>query len=318
MFQFHKNLRQILLIFLSTLIISNANANNYPDGYPECWKDSENPINTSVVPLDINKNNMGQTNDLFLPQNSKIGHKFFLVDFTSPLKKAQVDWIKQRIFGNAVVKTTPPYWRVSYLRIDDTPVQSQEIAYSHGRMKTGKNSKFVGEKVNSGCEGLKQIQTAFQAWSGINKSFENVFLKNYETEANRSLIFEYLFHILREPSMDFTREYPERELVIVSDLMQHSKRFSFYKHCKTDLSLKKPNKCRTFEKLLKKTKVKNYINDRKPSSESLKNLKVTILYINHEYETREGLSSSLVTLWEDLFAHLGIDNYEIVKQLAIN
>ena len=41
-------------------------------------------------------------------------------------------------------------------------------------------------------------------------------------------------------------------------------------------------------------------------------------YINHEYETREGLSSSLVTLWEDLFAHLGIDNYEIVKQLAIN
>ena len=52
--------------------------------------------------------------------------------------------------------------------------------------------------------------------------------------------------------------------------------------------------------------------------ESLKNLKVTILYINHEYETREGLSSSLVSLWEDLFAHLGIDNYEIVKQLAIN
>ena len=55
MFQFHKNLRQILLIFLSTLIISNANANNYPEGYPECWKDSENPINTSVVPLDVNK-----------------------------------------------------------------------------------------------------------------------------------------------------------------------------------------------------------------------------------------------------------------------
>ena len=60
MFQFHKNLRQILLIFLSTLIISNANANNYPEGYPECWKDSENPINTSVVPLDINKKIWGK------------------------------------------------------------------------------------------------------------------------------------------------------------------------------------------------------------------------------------------------------------------
>ena len=103
----------------------------------------------------------------------------------------------------------------------------------------------------------------------------NKFLKDYETEANRSLIFEYLFHILREPSTDFTSEYPKRELVIVSDLMQHSKRFSFYSHCKTELS-NVPNKCRSFKNLLKKTKVKNYIDDRKPKAETLKNLKVTI------------------------------------------
>ena len=63
--------------------------------------------------------------------------------------------------------------------------------------------------------------------------------------------------------------------------------------------------------------VKKYIEDRKPKIESLKNLKVTVLYINHDYETRPGLSSSLVDLWEELFEFMGIENYEIIKQLAI-
>ena len=75
---------------------------------------------------------------------------------------------------------------------------------------------------------------------------------------------------------------------------------------------------RSFENLLKKSKVKNYIDDRKPKAETLKNLKVTILYINHDYETRDGLSSSLVALWEDLFKYIGVSNYEIIKQLDID
>ena len=80
------------------------------------------------------------------------------------------------------------------------------------------------------------------------------------------------------------------------------------------------NKIRNFEKLLKKKKVRNYINDRKPSEESLKNLKVTILYINHDYETRDGLSSSLLNLWANLFEHIGIEfdvKKDVVKQLDI-
>ena len=98
--------------------------------------------------------------------------------------------------------------------------------------------------------------------------------------------------------------------------MQHSDRFSFYRHCKTITSTV-PDKCRSFESLLKKPGIKDYINDRKPNKETLKNLKVTILYINHDYETKDGLSSSLLELWEDLFKHIGIENYEVVKQLDI-
>ena len=295
----------IFLITLSVLLINFSHADKLPVGYPECWQDTKNPIILNL-----------ESPNQFCPLNSKLGHKFFLVDFTSPLKQPQIDWISGRIFGNALVKETAPYHKISYMKIDNTAPQSQEISYSKCRFKTGNKSKFAGEETNTGCEGQKQIGEVYTAWTALTNEFENKFLVN-KKEGKRSLIFEYLFHVLREAKTDFTSEYPERELVIVSDLMQHSDRFSFYRHCKTDLSLKKPNKCKSFEKLLKNKKVKNYIDDRKPKKDTLSNLKVTILYINHDYETRDGLSSTLVALWEDLFKYIGITNYEIVKQLDI-
>ena len=316
-----RKLNTLLISLLSFLLICNVVfAEKFPQGYPECWKDTKNPINTDFAVIDLTKNNLGQPNSIFCPINSKVGHKFFLVDFTSPLKEAQVAWISDRIFKDSLVKDTPPYHKVSYMIIDDTAPQSQEIAYSQCRFKTGNKSKFSGEETNDGCEGHKQITDHFAAWLDLNTQFENVLLGKKYKESKRTLLIEYLFHVLREPVTDFTSEYPERELVIVSDLMQHSKRFSFYSHCKIGV-VDRPNKCRSFESLLKKKigaeTVEIYLRDRMPKKETLKNLKVTVLYINHDYETRSGLSSSLVELWEKLFKFMGIDNYEIIKQLAI-
>ena len=296
----------LLVSFLVSffLVINLAHAKKFPVGYPECWKDTKNPIILSI-----------KSPDQFCPLNSKLGHKFFLVDFTSPLKKPQIDWISGRIFGNALVKETPPYHKISYMKIDNTAPQSQVISYSKCRFKTGNKSKFEGEQTNTGCEGEKQIAEVYTAWTSLTNKFEKEFLNLNNKKSDNSLIFEYLFHVLRETKTDFTTEYPERELIIVSDLMQHSDRFSFYRHCKINSTV--PNKCRSFEKLLKNKKVKNYIDDRKPKKETLTNLKVTILYINHDYETRDGLSSSLVTLWKDLFKYIGVENYEIIKQLDI-
>ena len=296
----------VSFLVLFFLVVNLAHAKKFPVGYPECWQDTKNPIILNI-----------KSPDQFCPLNSKLGHKFFLVDFTSPLKEPQIDWISGRIFGNALVKETPPYHKISYMKIDNTAPQSQVISYSKCRFKTGNKSKFEGEQTNTGCEGEKQIAEVYTAWTSLTNKFENEFLNLDNKKSDNSLIFEYLFHVLREAKTDFTSEYPERELIIVSDLMQHSDRFSFYRYCKTNLELKKPNKCGTFEELLKNKKVKNYIDDRKPKKETLTNLKVTILYINHDYETRDGLSSSLVALWEDLFKYIGVENYEIIKQLDI-
>ena len=109
----------ILFLLPFFLCLNSAQAKDYPAGYPECWLDKKNPII-----LTFNDPNQ------FCPLNTRLGHKFFLVDFTSPLKKPQIDWISGRIFGNALVKETPPYHKISYMKIDDTAPQSQKISYS--------------------------------------------------------------------------------------------------------------------------------------------------------------------------------------------
>ena len=40
-----------LLIFFTTIVY----AAKFPDGYPKCWKDAENPVNDNVVELDETK-----------------------------------------------------------------------------------------------------------------------------------------------------------------------------------------------------------------------------------------------------------------------
>ena len=108
-----------------------------------------------------------------------------MVDFTSPLKQAQVDWIKGRIFGQSLIKNTPPYYKISYMKIDDTPPQSQIIDYSKCRFKTGNKSKFPGEETNSGCEGDKYVKEIFSAWIALIDKFKNQFLTFDTPEENR-------------------------------------------------------------------------------------------------------------------------------------
>ncbi len=61
----------------------------------------------------------------------------------------------------------------------------------------------------------------------------------------------------------------------------------------------------------------NYINRTKPTKEMLKNLKVTVLFMNHSYQTRKDLYISLENLWKELFNYIGIKNFEIIPQIDI-
>tara|TARA_B100000965_G_scaffold382569_1_gene381035 strand:- start:1095 stop:2006 length:912 start_codon:yes stop_codon:yes gene_type:complete len=298
-------IKLLLKTFIIFFIFLNSNGYSLisePKGYPKC------------VNSDVNKSD-------FCPLEAKLGHTLILVDFTSRWQKPQIDWVKGRIFGEALISGIPPYNRISYLKIDNTPPHSQKYVYSKCRFKTGTKTKFEGDKVNSKCEGSDFISNIYKAWrSQIDEVEKNFFPKN--EEADQSLIYEYIIHVLRELSADFGSDYQKRELIIVSDLMQYSERVNFFKHCKSASEKLKPknkqkaDKCGTFEKLMKNEKsFANYIERTKPNQEMLKNLKVKVLFINHSYQTRQDLYITLEQLWIDMFKYIGINDYEIIPQI---
>ena len=290
-----------LFVFLSWSFILSAAS--LPDGFPKCY-------NSDVRQSD------------YCPLSAKLGHKIFLVDFTSRWKEPQIKWVKGRIFGDGLINDTPPYHKISYLKIDDLPPHSQEFVYSKCRFKKGTESqKYPGENVNKKCEGVDIVKNIFKTWNKqINELESDFFPKN--GEAKQSLIYEYIIHTLRETSSDFGSDYKERELVIVSDLMQYSKRVNFFKHCKSakmklkPKSKQKSDKCQNFAKLLKKEKsFANYIERTKPTPEMVKNLKVKVLFLNHSYQAEQDLYITLEKLWLDMFNYMGIKNVEIVPQI---
>ena len=306
MFSKIKNFYILLFIFLFWPL--TLNSASLPDGFPKCYNS------------DIDKSN-------FCPLSAKLGHKIFLVDFTSKWKEPQIKWVKGRIFGDGLIADTPPYHKISYLKIDNTPPHSQEFIYSKCRFKRGTESKkFPGDKVNKKCEGIDQVKKIYSDWENQINSMSKDFFPINE-EADQSLIYEYIIHILRESSADFGNDYNERELIIVSDLMQFSKRVNFFKHCKSPAMKLKPkkiqkaDKCQDFAKLLKKEKsFANYIERTKPSSETVKNLKIKVLFMNHSYEAEQDLYITLEKLWLEMFSFMGIDNdnVEIVPQIDFN
>ena len=209
----------IIFLFVLTSVVFSL-----PKGYPKC------------VNSDVNTSN-------YCPLESKLGHKLILVDFTSRWDDAQIKWIKGRIFGDALISITPPYHRISFLKIDGTPPHSQKYVYSKCRFKTGKKTKFEGDKVNKKCEGLDFIQNIHKTWRKQINEVEMSFFDGNEA-ANQSLIYEYIIHVLREYNADFGSDYQTRELIIVSDLMQYSERVNFFKHCMTASEWQKPPKKR--------------------------------------------------------------------------
>ena len=287
MLQKFRNIFLLLILSIVLIVPVQSAEADFVDGYPLCWRSDTNHEN-------------------FCPININLGHKLFLVDFTSRWEPKQVDWIKGRIFGKTITRNTPPYHKITYIKLEETDAESQKVVYSKCRFKTGnKSKKYPGEEYNDDCESIEIVKQAHQAWQSSLKKVEETFFDSHIKDSKQSLIIEYIANILREPKFDFAGDYPERKLIIVSDLMQMSDRINFYKFCKSAASLKKPDKCQSFQKLLKKPDVKFYLDSIKPKN--VENLKVEIIFMNHSYQTKCKLGKTLIPLWVDLFKYWDIN-----------
>ena len=236
-------------------------------------------------------------------------HVMIVVDRTTKLAEEQIEWISDRLFNEKFVKNFPPFTKFSLIFADNSSVQLQELQFSKCRPKTGKKSKkFKGDKYSSD-ENEMLVISKFNRF--LNGNDSNIgFLNLRETiglseKAENTFVLETFIRVLTDPSLDFSKDdYTKRTLIIASDLMQHSDKFSFYKWCRQSQKNKVFNGCGTFEKLIgNNTTIADYINNTKPSR-NLENLEINLMYLNFD-ETHRAIDTSLLQLWADYFSHIG-------------
>ena len=133
-------LKKTIYFFLFLLIFPIFSNTSYsleiPKGYPECFKEDTN----------------WKTN--WCPIEAKLGHRLFLVDFTSELQPDQKAFIKSSAFGLGLIEETKPYHKISFVRIDHKSASEQKPFFFSCRMKTGIGDfKETLEGQNSICEG---------------------------------------------------------------------------------------------------------------------------------------------------------------------
>ena len=71
----------------------------------------------------------------------KYGHVIVVIDLTSDLQKAQIDFIKGQVFSKEFYTNYYPFTKFSYFLIDNKKPQEQEFIFSKCRPKTG-NKRF--------------------------------------------------------------------------------------------------------------------------------------------------------------------------------
>ena len=356
-----KRYSYLVIFFLFTVLFTNpSHSLQIPKDYPICFK-ADTDWRKTWCPI----------------KGVKLGHRVFIVDFTSELQPDQKAFIKDSAFGLSLIEETKPYHKISFVRIDHKSASEQKPFFMSCRMKTGEgNFKETLEGINSICEGnnVKAIHFNFKTSLALtsddysliedagtgplnyDKTIEmfakkhclttkkkcneqeieelkkqlyihwdsRKFFPSKYTPPSGSYIYETLIEVLRNKEFDFSNKYPERELIIASDLVQISKKFSLSHtkgYCKPKIFANQKKKYCGDLKGLKKNKVtKNYLEQTKLDKKLLENLKVKVLFLNHNYscETNPKAAESMQKLWDEIFNDMGISNVEWVWQLDPN
>ena len=157
-------LKKTIFFFLFLLILPIFSNPSYslqiPKDYPECFKEDTN-WKTDWCPIDV-----------------KLGHRLFVVDFTSRLQPDQKAFIKDSAFGLSLIEETKPYHKISFVRVDHKSASEQKPFFFSCRMKTGiGNFKETLDGQNAICEG-----------NNVNKSHSDFKISLALTSDDYSLI----------------------------------------------------------------------------------------------------------------------------------
>jgi hypothetical protein len=274
----------ILISILLNLLINSSIAKDYPN-----------------IPKEIDIK--GQT--FCDKQGRKYGHTIILLDVTSELGAAQINFVKNIIFSKDFYLGFDPFTKFSYLLINNKSVQTQEFIFSKCRPKSGQESKL--EK-NSLSENKKYLERYYNDFLFEASSISDKYLKS-KFVSETSLIYETISYVFQNPKFDFSDKTGRRDLIIVSDMMQNSERINFYKACNYKSS---HAQCPSFSNFMKNLSDKDYLMSTAPEG---KNVNLKIIYLNNRYETNKEIDKSLIELWKNYFIDRGFQNVEIIRFL---
>lgn len=252
----------------------------------------------------------------------KFGHTVVIIDTTTALtpesSQARSDFIKSEVFSTKFFESYEPFTKFSYILINDKPVASQKYVFSKCRPKAGKKTRYskknnISEE-ESKYENIKNVKKYWRKFNiGAQSTAKEIF--SSQDDSDYSLIYESVINVMQNEMLDFGPDYPRRDLIIVSDLMQHSKRVSFYNRCKTKFS-RKPNLCPRFKDVVKDMTTNEYF-DATSDSLNKEKLNIKILYTNNREETKVQLDASLLKLWMDYFEHYNYPKPVVKRMLDI-
>lgn len=238
----------------------------------------------------------------------KFGHVIVLLDVTSKLDKAQIDFIRDQVFSNEFYLARKPFTKFSYILIDNKSVQSQKFIFSKCRPKSGNSTPKVEQ--NSFFENEKVLMKFYNEFKkDALKSHEQVYQSKFNS--NYSFIYETIAYVFQNPKFEFSEKVGKKELIIVSDMMQHSERLSFYRACNANST---KAKCPTFEAFMKNLSDKDYLTATAPNG---KNVDLKMIYLNNRYETNKEIDRTLVDLWKNYFTDRQFQNIKVIRQLDI-
>ena len=258
----------------------------------------------------------------------KFGHTIIIIDVSSALDQAQIDYIKGKVFQKSFYNSYPPFTRFSYLLItNDTKPQSQEFIFSKCRPKSGTKTSFGGNDLHTNDENEIMIELTYEDFLNEAKAIGDTLNKYYDAtipkNEEKSYIYETIAAVFDMNKFDFksgiTSGYKrgQRDLVVISDMMQHTERLSFYNECREyhgPFKKSTVSKCPPFSEIIKKQSTKDYINATSPKDPSSS---IKMYFLTHRSETTTDLDTSLENLWRDYLRSRSFKRIIFERQLDI-
>ncbi|RUR34776.1 hypothetical protein ELY33_00940 [Vreelandella andesensis] len=152
------------------------------------------------------------------PEHGPVEHLAILIDTTDPLSMTQLQAARQKV--EKIIHDAPVGSRVSFSTVSPNNTVRQSSFYSICKPPTGESASFL-------TQNPKIIESKYRKefFSPINSVLDSLLTLE---SADSSPIMEGLQEFITKIP-EFSTTNNNKEIVIISDLIQHSSDFSFYR-----------------------------------------------------------------------------------------